>query len=275
MLSVRRLAFFCGILAASHCASTASGPGAVSPGSASPAASAPPATEPVVTAPATAAAEGPHEAGAKVEIYLEPESTGDAQSPIDIDETTAAQGHHAFRLHYKAAREHLAHLEHTIRVNVDPGSSLEFDGKTYDLAQFHFHTPAEHLVDGVTYPMELHIVHTLRGSPDHYLVLGVLFKEGTSSPILEKLLPQIPKKVGETVDLADTRLDVADLVSNNEHYFHYEGSLTTPPYTEAVTWIVLKSVHTATGAQIEAMNLLEGNNARHIQGVHARAVDAN
>lgn len=207
--------------------------------------------------------------------YLSEESTGVRQSPINILTYATTQGQHAVRLHYQTSREHVTNLGHTVEVEMDPGSSLDFDGNAYDLVQFHFHTPSEHLIDGVTYPMELHLVHTLRGDPSHYLVVGVLFKEGQVSPLLKTLLAAAPGEVGRRVDVADVKVDAGELFAADEHYFHYEGSLTTPPYSESVKWLVLRRIHTAAPEQIGALNAIEGNNARHIQKLRSRAVDEN
>lgn len=195
-----------------------------------------------------------------------------AQSPINIESSRATTSHHALQVHYKLSKEHLENNGHTIKVAYDPGSTLEFDGKSYDLVQFHFHTPSEHLLDGVTYPMELHLVHTEHERPEHMLVIGVLFKEGEENALISQLLADVPKTAGRKLD-RDTPVDASCLISPTEGYFHYEGSLTTPPYTEAVTWLVVDRAHSASAAQIETLNRLEGNNARHIQEHHARLVD--
>ncbi len=207
--------------------------------------------------------------------YLAEESTGLIQSPINIHTTETTPGRHGVKLHYQTSKEHVTNLGHTVQVRMDPGSSLEFDGETYDLRQFHFHTPSEHLLDGVTYPMEMHLVHTLRDDPGQFLVVGVLFKEGQENPLLATLIQTVPNEVGAHVDAEDVKVDAAELFSPDEHFFHYRGSLTTPPYTETVTWLVVKKIHTASPGQIEALNELEGNNARHIQRLKSRTVDEN
>ena len=208
-------------------------------------------------------------------IYAAAESNGVRQSPINIVTGEAAPGQHALALHYQRSREHVTNTGHTVKVNYDPGSSLELDGKTYDLQQFHFHTPSEHQLDGTTYPLELHLVHALRGEEGKYAVVGVLFKQGAADELLGKLVAAAPSEAGATKDDEGVELDVTSLFSPSDGYFHYEGSLTTPPYAETVTWIVSKQVHEASGAQISAITQLEGDNARHIQALGSRHVDAN
>lgn len=207
--------------------------------------------------------------------YLLPETGhGLLQSPINI--VTAAVGtneHHHVKLHYRKSKEKIVNLGHTVQVNYDDGSSIEFDGKTYDFKQFHFHTPAEHLIDGVTYPLEMHMVHTLESDPNTYLVVGVLFKEGETNAFINEFVSKIPRHEGEKIQDAH-KIDVSEVFPAKSRYYHYQGSLTTPPYTESVTWVVLEKIHEASPEQIETFNALEGNNARHIQALYARHVDA-
>jgi carbonic anhydrase len=228
-----------------------------------------PAAEEPEQAPSRASAEAEH-AGAS---YLLPEfSEGESQSPINIVTSRAVEAKHKVKLHYKSSKEHVDNLGHTVKVTYDEGSSLDYDGTRFDLVQFHFHTPSEHLLDGVTYPMEMHLVHAEHGNPEHLLVVGVLFKEGRTNRLLAKLIADVPEHPGEHAD-RDVKLDARSVFKRGEGYYHYEGSLTTPPYSESVTWLVLDQVHDAAAEQIEALNRIEGNNARHIQAQRARTID--
>lgn len=203
------------------------------------------------------------------------EDMGAAQSPINILSDSVVAGSHRVELHYRESGTHIANLGHTVEAIIDAGSQASFDGRDYTLQQIHFHTPSEHQVDGITYPMEMHMVHTLEDDPGRYLVIGVLFREGRASAALEDILAAVPDRSGEVRDVPGTAIDAGELLAFSGHYFHYEGSLTTPPYTEAVTWLVMQDIHQATQEQIQHINVLEGNNARHIQALHARVVDAN
>jgi carbonic anhydrase len=115
-------------------------------------------------------------------------------------------------------------------------------------------------------------VHADHEHPERLLVVGVLFKEGAASPLLEELIANVPEHAGEHVD-KETDLDVSSVLKRRAGYFHYEGSLTTPPYSETVTWLVLDQANDASAEQIEALNRIEGNNARHIQAQNARLID--
>lgn len=136
-------------------------------------------------------------------------------------------------------------------------------------------------MDGMTFPLEMHMVHTLpgikKGDDPVYLVVGILFKEGKENPFLDEFMNAIPseeekenKVDGGTVNINDLKNQFSDL-----GYYHYQGSLTTPPYTETVTWLVVKEILQASPDQIRRLNKLEGNNARHVQAMYGRKVDNN
>jgi carbonic anhydrase len=245
--------------------------------------SAAPATQPVAAPSAPAASpEQPHqdpdqevdrERGHSTLRYLAQESApGTRQSPINIVTKRAQQNDHQATLHYRASREHILNLGHTIEVDYDGGSTLEFDGGQYELRQFHFHTPSEHLLDGITYPMEVHLVHVDQRDPKQFLVVSVLFREGEDNAVVQRILPLVPAAAGGRVDI-DDEIDATELLGAEDGYFFYEGSLTTPPYTEAVKWLVLDKAHEASPDQIEKVNSVEGDNARHIQANSAKVVE--
>ncbi|MDT8429801.1 MAG: carbonic anhydrase family protein, partial [Pseudomonadales bacterium] len=205
-------------------------------------------------------------------VYAIPESNGLAQSPINIVTGSVVSAHHDIAVHYENSDEHLINTGHTLEADFEPGSYLDYDGVRYDLRQLHFHTPAEHLINGITYPMEVHLVHTQQNDPANYLVVGILFSEGRENDFLARVLDHAPRQAGEqyTDNLPMNALDMLEAIDG---YYHYEGSLTTAPYSETVTWLLMKSPHEASAAQIEQLNLIEGDNARHIQSLHARRIE--
>lgn len=205
-------------------------------------------------------------------VYSQTETSGAAQSPINILSSLVEPGAHDIELHYQASQEHIVNTGHTIEADFDAGSYMEYDGQVYNLKQLHFHTPSEHQIDGLTYPLELHMVHTLASDPGKYLVIGVFFKDGAANDFIEDVLAHAPREAGAHYD-GNMQISASEVVAAEQGYYHYEGSLTTPPYTETVTWLVMKDIHTADSAQIQALNVLEGNNARHIQNLHARHVE--
>lgn len=155
---------------------------------------------------------------------------------------------------------------HTLQVDVVPGSSLILDGEVYQLVQFHFHHPSEHTVDGVAYPLEAHFVHTGAAG---LAVLGVLFVEGPADPTLGALWALMPPNPGTVRDpeatIAPARLLPADATT-----WRYAGSLTTPPCSEVVSWVIYRQPVTASPQQLQAFASLFPNNARPVQPLNRR-----
>lgn len=201
------------------------------------------------------------------------------QSPINIiTKNVREASEHEIILRYTTSKESVSNLGHTVQVNYDEGSSVEYDGKIYAFKQFHFHTPSEHHIDGITYPLEMHMVHQAQSEGDsvpQYFVWGMLFKEGERNAFLDEFLGAIPEEEGESVELHNKTVDVTHMINEHDVHgcYHYNGSLTTPPYTESVHWGLLAKIFDASPDQIEKLNRLEGNNARHIQAVYSRVIE--
>jgi carbonic anhydrase len=192
---------------------------------------------------------------------------GGAQSPIDLANALRVPALPGLSLSYGSTRVKVANNGHTFQVNVDKGSSLTIDGKKFELVQFHFHTPSEHTVDGRNYPMELHLVH--QAADKSLAVIGVLLSEGNPSTVLTKFWERLPKTIGE-VDTGAT-IQLQDLLPRNiDDYFTYSGSLTTPPCTESVRWIVLKRPVDISKSQAAAFRAVFPLNARPVQPIGAR-----
>jgi len=210
--------------------------------------------------------------GAAPDPHRSTSSEKHAQSPIDIPEQSAAPAApHRIAMHYHETAEHIIHREHTIELDVDPDddSGIDFDGQTYVLDQFHFHTPSEHLIGGHRYPVELHLVH--RSSQNEVLVVGILIAMGEESKFLEQILRDTPESLGSRD--GDTSLDISKLFPEESHFYSYRGSFTTPPYTEGVEWLVLRSHPEASAEQIVRLLILEGGNARDVQQTNDRMVE--
>jgi carbonic anhydrase len=207
---------------------------------------------------------------------------GLCQSPINIQSTqTGEEGRHLISINYKDEINKIENLGHTVQLDFAEGSTITVDDTTFQFKQFHFHTPSEHEIDGMTYPMEMHIVNIMPNSDKdatpQYLVIGVLFKEGKESKFVNDFLAAIPKNENETADLKPGTVKISDMgeaipsIVQGE-YYHYKGSLTTPPFTESVRWYITKHIFEASAEQIAAINAIEGNNARHVQGLYGRSV---
>lgn len=191
------------------------------------------------------------------------------QSPVDLPVDHALErSAHRVALDYHATSEHLVLLPHTLELEIEPGSRLDYDGTRFDLEQLHFHTPSEHRLEGRRLPLEMHLVH--RSATGRLLVVAVLFEAGAADPFLERLLRDAPANEGR-VDRPDA-LDVAAALGESAHFYAYEGSLTTHPYTEGVTWLVRKRRGEASSDQIVQLLVIEGGNARDVQPLGARAI---
>ncbi len=170
---------------------------------------------------------------------------------------------------------------HTIELEFEPGTEVLFDGKYYDFKQAHFHTPSEHQIDGMTFPMELHFVCShkeMNQEKPEYLVIATFFKMGKENKFIDGFIDKIPAHEYDTVSIADTPVYVEDLIGDinpDRKYYYYKGSLTTPPYTETVNWLILRDIVEASPGQIKIINDLEGNNARHVQAMFGREIEAN
>lgn len=193
---------------------------------------------------------------------------GKSQSPIDIagaqDEAMPDIG-----FAYKTSKINILNNGHTIQVNYDEGSSITLDGVTYNLLQFHFHDPSEHTVAGKPFAMELHLVH--KNAKGELAVVGVLIEEGKENAAFNAVWKNLPKKADEKIALAGP-VSANDLLPKGRAYYRYPGSLTTPPCSEGVSWLVLKEPIQLSAAQIMAFKEIIHENARPVQPLGKRSV---
>lgn len=138
---------------------------------------------------------------------------------------------------------------HTIQQNIKPGSFLRVPerGLNFELKQFHFHSPSEHTIDGESFAMEMHFVHA--DKKGNLAVVGVLIEEGEEHPVLNQLWSFMPESPGETSQ-EPIGIEETNLLPPTREYYAYSGSLTTPPCTEGVRWLVLKTPVQASSKQI-------------------------
>ena len=195
--------------------------------------------------------------------------SGHRQSPIDITATTR-QKLPALNFDYKAAPLKLADDGHTVRVRFANGSQLHIGKQRYTLQQFHFHTPGGDRIAGEEFPMAAHLLH--KSQSGQLLALVVLFRVGAENPLLNALLPLIPAKADGDHTPAGVTVDANGLLPANRGYYRYAGSLTAPPCTEGVDWIVLKQPLTLSAAQLARYRQRFADNARAVQPVHQRMV---
>jgi len=186
--------------------------------------------------------------------------TGTRQSPVAVGtKPPLAQPKDLPNLVFKYGKTglHLVNNGHTIQADVDKGSAVEIDGQTWPLLQFHFHAPSEHSLDGLQYPMEMHLVHAgADGKPG--LVVGVVLAQGGDNPGLRSVLVDLPKEKGGRKDDAATVIDLEKLLPPERTYATYDGSLTTPPCTEGIRWFVLTAPGGISGEELGAFVSVPG-----------------
>jgi carbonic anhydrase len=210
--------------------------------------------------------DGPENWGILAEAYGTCAS-GTQQSPIDLMEARLAPLP-AISIDWKGFVPTVINNGHTIQVNSDKKGTMVLDGKTYTLLQFHFHHNSEHTVNGRHYPLEAHFVHQ---AEDGALgVLGVFFKEGQANPALQKIWNIAPLDPGQMK--AKKKFKPGALLPRDRGYFRYEGSLTTPPCSEVVSWAVFDHPLEASRAQIDAFAGLYADNYRPVQNTNRRFI---
>ena len=193
---------------------------------------------------------------------------GKAQSPIDIREASALELVDIEFLYGESANN-IFNNGHTIQVNIDAGSAIRYNGISYTLLQFHFHSPSEHTIDGVAAPLEIHFVHQDPNSGS-LAVVGILLTEGGSdNEAYAAIFDHLPAQAGEPEALGEPIL-LAALLPEARAFYTYQGSLTTPPCSEIVRWLVLEDPVELSAQQIAAFTDIYADNARPVQPLGLR-----
>jgi carbonic anhydrase len=209
--------------------------------------------------------EGP-ERWAELDVRCE----GTSQSPIDVSTLSAVYDStlRPLTTNYRdipAAEAEAFSTGVGIRVDIPTSVTGTFTGgalgtgTTYNALQFHIHSPADHTINGASYPLELHIVHinanaaaAVQTNPAELTVISVLFREGAPSPFLSAVAPAISKIVGiENPIRLNVSVPLSTLLPSVRSYYTYPGSLTTPNCRETVTWHILRTTLTASGLQLQ------------------------
>jgi carbonic anhydrase len=215
-------------------------------------------------------AEGP-EHWADLSPEFAPCREGVEQSPIDL---TAAMpttetgierrvGETTLTLEQRARVMDLVDNGHTIQVTNDVPLALDMEGVHYEMAQFHFHAPSEHTIDGEYAPLEVHMVH--KSADGQLAVIGVLVEEGEHDPLWDPIIGNLPEGPGDQKHLEDLALDMNELRPLPKRYYRYQGSLTTPPCSEGVQWIVMAEKRQISPEQMAAMVSHLHDNNRPVQ----------
>lgn len=195
---------------------------------------------------------------------------GHAQSPIDIRAAKPKADAPDLAFHYQATPLALINNGHTVQVNQTGAGSLTIGDHTYTLTQFHFHTPSEERIKGHAYDLVAHLVH--KDDAGKLAVVAVLFKTGRENAALKAVFDNMPVGAGPEHQVAGVQFNPADLLPANLGYYHFMGSLTTPPCSEGVAWYVLKTPVEASRAQLGLLHKLYTRNARPVQPLNGREV---
>ena len=196
-------------------------------------------------------------------------STGKSQSPVNL--TGMIEGQlPEIKFNYQMGGELILNNGHTIQVNYKPGSSITLSGNTFELKQFHFHAPSENTILNKSFPLEAHFVHADKDG--NLAVVAVMFEEGAKNIELEKAWSRMPEKADERQALF-IHVDANQLMPVLRDYYRFNGSLTTPPCSEGVWWLVLKTPATASKEQLEKFShVLQHPNNRPVQPINARMI---
>lgn len=190
-------------------------------------------------------------------------TTGTSQSPVDFGAVAlVSKRHRELTLHYGETHGKIFNNGQTVEVETEGENDLEVDGQLYRLVQFHFHNPSEHRFAGRGADMELHLVH--RSATGALAVVGVLLNRGGASGALSAIFDHLPRVVGEEELLAEPFDPRAFLPSSPVHY-RYAGSLTTPPCSEGVRWMVLATPVTVSDEHMARFAAQVNFNARPVQ----------
>ncbi len=198
---------------------------------------------------------------------------GKSQTPINIDKTVLACANdlEAIQFNYETPSKEVVNNGHTIQINIEGGSSIKIDGILFTLKQFHFHTPSENQINGKYFPLEAHLVHASAGG--ELAVIALMFENGAENQLVKKVWDVMPHEADKTAPLTLSAKEIEAFLPKNKEYYRFSGSLTTPPCSEGVRWLVLKNYATISAGQVEEfLHTIHHENNRPIQPINARKV---
>ena len=194
---------------------------------------------------------------------------GKNQSPVNIQGALQTD-HEALKLTFHGGRQTIVNNGHTIQIDTDGEDVLWLDGEAFALRQFHFHAPSENEIDGRQFPLEAHFVYENQA---HALaVLGLMFTAGQAHDQLERAWRQMPAQAGQRAGL-DASVDLEKLLPAQRDFYRFSGSLTTPPCSEGVRWLVLQQSVSASEEQIRQFSdTMQHANNRPVQPLNGRVI---
>ena len=203
---------------------------------------------------------------------LQPEfrqcAIGTRQSPIDLRDTVKVD-QERIQFAYQPSAFSVIDNGHTVQVDVAPGNTLQVMGRRYELQEFHFHRPSEERINGRQYDMVAHLVH--KDAEGRTAVVAVLLERGQDQALIQTVWNHLPLERGDRY-AAPVPIDLNQLLPKERGYFSYMGSLTTPPCTEGVLWMVLRQPVQLSAQQISVFSHLYPMNARPLQASSGRLI---
>jgi len=195
---------------------------------------------------------------------------GKSQTPIDITGAVDVD-QPVINFSYNPVDVSVINNGHAIQANYETGSSITVAGKTYKLLQFHFHNPSENVINGKYFPIEAHLVH--KSDDGHLAVIAVMFDEGAANPVVETVWRYMPGKANSDITAPNETVNVMEMLPESKDYYGFDGSLTTPPCTEGVKWMVLKTPMTVSPAQVlKFQHIMQVENNRPLQPLNGRTI---
>ena len=196
-------------------------------------------------------------------------ASGQTQTPVDITSPKANPSLPDLALAYTPGAAEIVNNGHTVQANVPAGSVLRVGASTFQLLQYHFHAPSEHTINGKAFPMEMHFVH--KDESGNLGVLGVMYQAGAANPAYDALVGNLPAAENDKATLPS--FNPMTLLPATFGYYRYDGSLTTPPCSEGVRWMLLSTPVTLSQGQIDKFTARYARNARPVQPLGQRIVE--
>ncbi|MBL8416119.1 MAG: carbonic anhydrase family protein [Propionivibrio sp.] len=229
-------------------------------------------SKPASTMPSSIAWSYEGRGGAEHWGRLKPEfaicATGQRQSPIDLRDGIAVDLE-PIQFAYSPASFRVVDSGRNLQVAIY-GGGFNLLGKNFDLIRIHFHRPAEVTLDGKTFDMDAQLVH--KSEDGKLAIVTVLLEQGTENPLVQMVLNNLPLEKGGEVAPPTQSLDASRLLPVNRRYFTFMGSLTTPPCTEDVLWLVLRQPQQISPEQLMIFQRLYTPNARPVQPGFGRII---
>ncbi len=194
---------------------------------------------------------------------------GTRQSPVDIV-STQKKNLPAIQFNYQSGPLKIVNDGHTVRVRFSNGSHIIIGKKKFILQQMHFHYPSGDRIAGHEFDLAMHFIH--KSTDGQLLVAVVLFQPGQSHDGLNDLLPNMPATKSRELDSAAVRVDPSRFIPAQHGYYTYTGSLTAPPCTEGITWLVFRQPVGLAQEQLNTLKSLFPTNARPAQPLHGRVI---